>query len=511
DNTNPKWWKDRGLRLNVLYWCVTFVTWNTLLGYSLLTGLQAVPSWGVYFNHPSGNMLGLITASIFLPAIIFCFVGGYLGNLIGRRPTILIGNVFMVAGALLNALAKNRGQFSGGRVLIGIGGSMIKVVAPALNQELAHPRLRPVLGAMYYGFYYTGSTMSSWLCVAGLYIDRGGEWGWRFPCLFQIVGPIVIASITLASPESPRYYIKKGNPERALQVLARLHANGDMDDELIHYEVREIRTAIDAENEGANTSYKDFFRTPGNRRRLICAITLGLGTNWVGNGLVSYYLSPVLKSVGIKSPLQITCINAGLAMWNLVLAWGGAWAVERFGRRPLFFISTWGMFFSYAVVMGLSAGFAQTASSRMGTAVIPFLFFFYGFYDIAWTPLPYHYTTEIMPYGLRTKGLAIFTMFNQLGNAFNQFANPVALKAIAWKYYAVYLALLIVFFVLEYLFFPETKGLSLEEITQVFDYGVKGRKAAIEDVKAHIVEEKGHDAGSLRKEDIQHVEERPTV
>ena len=86
---------------------------------------------------------------------------------------------------------------------------------------------------------------------------------------------------------------------------------------------------------------------------------------------------------------------------------------------------------------------------------------FYGSYDIAWTPLPYHYTTEIMPYSLRTKGLAIFTVFNQVGNAFNQFVNPIALAKLTWKYYGFYVGMLAIFLVIEYFFYPGTYTLSL--------------------------------------------------
>lgn len=58
---------------------------------------------------------------------------------------------------------------------------------------------------------------------------------------------------------------------------------------------------------------------------------------------------------------------------------------------------------------------------------------YYGFYDIAWTPLPVSYTAEILPFGLRTKGLAIFTSVGTMANSFNQFVNPVALQALTWK------------------------------------------------------------------------------
>jgi hypothetical protein len=58
---------------------------------------------------------------------------------------------------------------------------------------------------------------------------------------------------------------------------------------------------------------------------------------------------------------------------------------------------------------------------------------YYGFYDIAWTPLPVPYTAEILPFGLRTKGLALFTSVGTMANSFNQFVNPIALQALEWK------------------------------------------------------------------------------
>jgi MFS family permease len=84
----------------------------------------------------------------------------------------------------------------------------------------------------------------------------------------------------------------------------------------------------------------------------------------------------VLKSVGITNASQIAGINGGLAAWNLILALLAGFNVERVGRRPIFFISFIGMFFSYVFVMGLSAGFAKTGHSAIGVAVIPFLFIY---------------------------------------------------------------------------------------------------------------------------------------
>jgi hypothetical protein len=52
---------------------------------------------------------------------------------------------------------------------------------------------------------------------------------------------------------------------------------------------------------------------------------------------------------------------------------------------------------------------------------------------------------------------------------FNSFVNPVAMDAIGWKYYTVYIAILVVISAVIYLFYAETKGYSLEEISDIFE------------------------------------------
>lgn len=100
-----------------------------------------------YFGTPTGNILGLFAASIFLPSIITAFIGDWIAAKYGRRVAVWVGSVLIIIGALLNGLAQNTGQFIGGRVILGSGGAITKVGAPAMLHEIAHPRLRGILGA----------------------------------------------------------------------------------------------------------------------------------------------------------------------------------------------------------------------------------------------------------------------------------------------------------------------------------------------------------------------------
>ncbi|PYH92063.1 hexose transporter protein [Aspergillus ellipticus CBS 707.79] len=461
NNTDPCWWKDPCLRWNVLY-AFRCMLCPFYLGYdqSLLTGLQAMPFWTTYFDNPKGDWLGIISAAILMPGIVMGFPAAWICNTWGRKVCIYCGCVFIIAGAIWNALATNAIQFLISRVVMGLGGGLTKTSAPALLQEIAHPRLRSPSSTMYYGCYCVGSLLSAIMCIVGLGVEN--DWSWRFPCLLALVGPVFVLPILSTGPESPRFLVRIGKNSKALETLADSHANGDVNDSLVQWEYREIQTALEEEAHNNKTSYLDFFKTRGNRRRLFVSIMMAIGVNWVGNGVVSYYLSSVLKAAGVTESHKILAVNAGIAAWNLVVSEIAGLYVDDLGRRPIFLTSTVGMIFSYAF---------------LGIAVVPFLFLFYGFYDLARTTLNYSYCAEIMPFSLRTKGLAIFLCAQQLASTFNQFVNPIAMEAISWRYYGVYIAIDCLFVVLIYFYFPETKKMSIEEVAMIFDYDMKGGRA----------------------------------
>lgn len=114
-------------------------------------------------------------------------------------------------------------------------------------------------------------------------------------------------------------------------------------------------------------------------------------------------IRPILKLVGITAPLQVAGINGGLAIWNGFTTLGLAQFVERVGRRPMWITGMCGVFVSFICITGLSVthfhsrvgsinsqrqgGFAQTKTASVGIAVIPFLYLFNGFYNMAWSCL----------------------------------------------------------------------------------------------------------------------------
>jgi MFS family permease len=181
-------------------------------------------------------------------------------------------------------------------------------------------------------------------------------------------------------------------------------------------------------------------------------------------------------------------ISGFLQLWNLILSVSAAFNVDRLGRRTLFLISSVGMLCSYIIIAALSGSFAQTNIAATGIAVIPFLFIYYGFYDIAFTPLLVSYTCEIWPFDLRSKGLVLGMNSTRVALFFNTFVNPIVLDAIAWKYYIVYCVLLVIITTTIWFWYPETKGHTLEETAALFD---EDKGANREKNIMPVVEDKG--------------------
>ncbi|KAL1606713.1 hypothetical protein SLS60_004120 [Paraconiothyrium brasiliense] len=486
-NGDTPWYKKPHL-LYLNYLSVSMGLLAAATGYdgSMMNGLQALPQWTEFMDHPTGAWLGFINAIQFISSAVAYPITAYFANRWGRKKGIFIGYFFIFLGALLQTFAPNDTAFILSRMFVGQPSAWWGCLAPLLITELAYPTHRSFLTTLYNCGYYVGSILSAWAVFGTRNIND--SWAWRIPSLLQIAIPLVVLPAAVLIPESPRYLIAKDRMDEARAILVRFHAGGDEQSLLVDFEMNEMEQSIKADVHNANsTSWLDLFRGKGNRHRALISTTLGVFAQWNGVGVVSYYLALVLTSVGITSVTDQTLISGCLQIWNLIAAVGATTCVDTLGRRKLFLISSVGMLVSFILISGLSGGFATGGNSAVGLAVVPFLYIYYGFYDIAFTPLVVSYPAEIWPYHLRARGIALTQMSTYVALFFNTFVNPIALDAIGWKYYVVFAVLLLGITVTIWFFYPETKGHTLEEMTVVFD----GADAAVSGAEAlHVTLEK---------------------
>jgi MFS family permease len=178
-----------------------------------------------------------------------------------------------------------------------------------------------------------------------------------------------------------------------------------------------------------DSSYLDFFKTKGNRWRLAIIISLGIISQYSGNALFSNYTALIYKGAGISddnqtipvsgfvqksrdSELTAIQLNGGNTILSLIVSVSASLTIDKFGRRPLFLISTAGMvvmFICWTITGAIYENSDQT-NKAAGIAQLPFIWLFGVFYSFAWSGLLVAYALEVLPFKLRAKGLMIMNI-----------------------------------------------------------------------------------------------------
>lgn len=469
------WWKEpgmRGLYIRLFFVILTSAT-NGYDG-SMMNGLQSLKQWQNSFHHPSAPKLGLLNCIMSVGSLVALPSVPYIADILGRRSGVFIGCSIMVLGVTLQSIGINFGIFVAGRFFIGFGVAIAHGSSPLLLTELVHPQHRAIYTTIYNCNWYLGSIVAAWLTYGTN--SLAGAWAWRTPSLVQALPSLLQILMIWTVPESPRWLISKGQNEKALNILAKYHARGDAQDEVVQIEYQEIQQTLALEQEFEGNSWSELWRTPGNRHRLLILISLGVFSQWSGNGLVSYYIFIVLQDIGIENSKTQLEINGILQIVNFAVALFMCFMVDRIGRRKLFLTATAGMMCSFMVWTACSAQFTYSADGTSATgpksdgrAVIATIFIYYVFYNTAWSGLLVGYAVEILPYNIRAKGMTILWLAIDAVLFFNQYVNPIALRHLHWKYYIVYTVWLAFETFIVWKFYIETRNTPLEEIVKHFD------------------------------------------
>lgn len=438
----------------------------------MMNGLQAVKPWRTYFGEPKGATLGLFNAAYPIGGLLAVPFVSFLPDLFGRRVGLATGAVICCIGAALQGAAQNLPMFVVARGILGAGTVFLNACGAPLITEIAHPAHRTTATALFLTSYALGSIVAGWTTFGTFRIASDASW--RIPSVLQALPSVVQLAGLWFVPESPRWLISKDRHAEALAFLAHYHAEGDQNDQLVQFEYNEIMETLAHERSTNGGKYHrklaQFVSTPGNRRRFFIVIWAACFSQMSGNAFVSYYLSPVLTSVGLTSSMDQTLINATQQMLSWFSALYFATLPQKLGRRTLFMASLGSILICLVAITAGSAEFAKDSSNKSaGYVVVAFLYLFSPAYNLGLNGNLGLYITEILTFSLRMPGLALFQLAQTCFSILSTYTTPIGLENLAWKYYIIWIPWVCVELLGVYLFFPETKGPSLEEIAILFD------------------------------------------
>ncbi|EXJ84062.1 hypothetical protein A1O3_04729 [Capronia epimyces CBS 606.96] len=237
-------------------------------------------------------------------------------------------------------------------------------------------------------------------------------------------------------------------------------------------------------------------------RRILVAVAALTCLQTNGAQTIQVYQSVLYANLGFSH--QQTLLMAGV--FQIILTVGcllGLLLVDRVGRRWLFLSSFVVLSVCVAIFAACTAKYEDTGLTSFGkggVAMIMIFIFFFG--CISGTP--YAYAAEILPTKIRAPGFAMgLFCSNAITIIFTQTA-PMALDKISWKFNFVFIGCNAVFFPIVFFFFPETKGLTLEEVDRAFGVKVQIQLADIGADAATKVDEAGAE-GVDQAETIEYI------
>lgn len=413
-------------------------------GFDLTVIAVALPMIVAQWHVTTGEK-SLITVSAIVGSLIGASLLGRLTDHFGRKAMYVIDLLAFVVFAALTAFSQNVWQLIIFRLLLGVGIGADYPISATLVSEFASRRDRGKHGTSLAAMWFVGAVAAY---VMGLAVSPLGDLAWRALLLVGAVLALVVFAFRLRLPESPRWLVARGRIDEAVEVMRNI--TGDPTITLAALTTRED-TGAGMLRLGA------MFRGKLLRNLLfVCGFWFCYATAYYG---ISMY-TPTILAPFVGDSHTLTIVGSGIiALIGLLGAVIGMHLVDGWGRRPLIITSFAGLTGALAVLAIVTDPGLTFLVTLFSIAVL--------FANSGGGILNFVYPTELFPTGVRAAAAGIATSVSRVGSILGVLVFP---NVVAWwgtnaalgMFFGVALVgLLICVFMA-----PETRGRSLEELTE---------------------------------------------
>jgi len=453
-------------------------------------------------THYMSNVRVGLLVSIFN---IGCAVGGILlskiGDMYGRRVGIMFAMVIYVVGIIVQISASTKWyQICVGRAITGLAVGIVTVLCPLFISESAPKMLRGTLVCCFQLCITFGIFLGYCVTYGTKKLNNSAQW--RVPLGLCFLWAIFLVAGMLAMPESPRYLIEKNKIEEAKKSLARSNKLSP-EDPGIYTEVALIQAGIDREALAGSASWMELITgKPAIFRRVIMGIMLQSLQQLSGDNYFFYYGTTIFQAVGLKDSFETSII---LGVINFASTFLGIYVIDKFGRRMCLLTGSACMFVCFIIysVIGSIHLYKDGEHDNTNTykpsgdAMIFVTCLYIFFFASTWAGGVYTIISETYPLRIRSKAMGIATGANWLWGFLISFFTPFITGAIHFYYGFVFTGCLLFSFFYVYFFVSETKGLSLEEVDELYAQGIAPWKSS--SWVPPSIEEMAHSTGFARE------------
>jgi sugar porter (SP) family MFS transporter len=435
--------------LYLYFICLIATMGGLMFGFDIAIISGAVPFIQPYFGW-NELQLGWGVSSLLVGAIIGAFGSGILSDIFGRKKVLIFVALFFAVSCSFTALASSSFIFISARLFGGLAVGAASVLSPMYVAEVAPPKNRGMLVSVYQLAIVLG-ILCSYTINYGLHnIDN--NWRWMFatgiiPSVLFFVGLFFI-------PESPRWLYKAGRQIDSLKVLKRIGGES-----LAKVEIQQIAESLQG-NSGAVSSGELF--KPSVRKVMIIGFFLAVFVQISGINTVIDYAPKILLAAGVE--INNALLQTSLVGFiNFIFTFVAILFIDKLGRRSLYLIGSMGMVITL-IMLAISFYLKMEGIFTLICILMFIAFFASCIGPVFWTLL-----SEIFPNKIRGKALAFASFTQWILNFLVVLLFPHFLASLGGAKTFLFLAVMsFLQWLFTYLYVPETKGKSLEEIEQIW-------------------------------------------
>ncbi|KAL3474103.1 general substrate transporter [Aspergillus californicus] len=475
---------------NVVFLCAFMTLGGGLFGFDIssMSGVLGTAAYNNYFQVGGGNYKqGGITCAMPFGSLVGALGSSFLADKYSRVTAIQLSSTLWIIGSIFQCASNGIALLVIGRVVAGVCVGVASAMVPVYIAEVSPKEIRGRMISLQQWAITWGILIQYFIQYGASNIDGGPDnesqstAAFRIPWGIQIVPGVIYFVGLFFYPKSPRWLASKDRWDECMHVLARLHGHGDASHPKVLAQYQEIQDALALEREQAGTSYQELIK-PRIAKRVFLGMSLQMWSQLSG---MNYYIVYIMSSTGTGSPLLTASIQYIL---NTALTLPAILYLDKFGRRPAIIIGfTMQAMFLY-VEGGLQGGYGRPTVPEdeasdaiswtvadhpaVGRAIISMSYLFVCSFATTIGPTSWTYPAEIYPAKVRAKAVSLATASNWTWNCLLALFVPPLLWSINWKMYLIFAAFNTVAAIHMFLTAPETKGLTLEEMDEVFDAGI---------------------------------------
>ena len=430
----------------LLQWSLTAALAGFLFGFDTVVISGADQKLQSLWNSSDAFHGFVVMAMALWGTVIGSLFGSIPTRRLGRKKTLIWIGVFYTISALGSALAPTPYIFTFFRFLGGLGVGVSTIAAPAYISEIAPAKNRGHLVGLYQFNIVFGILIAF---LSNYLLSDLGENAWRYMMGVEAIPAVIYTLMTFGIPKSPRWLFLQNKTEEAKAIIHQAYTKKDADS-LIH-DINQEQNVI-VENES-------IFK-PKYRFILKLAFLIAFFNQFSGINAFLYYAPRIFEEGGLGESTALLS-SVGIGLINLIFTLIGINLIDRLGRKSLMYIGSVG----YIISLSLIA--ASFLLSWEGLALPIFLFLFIASHAIGQGAVIWVFISEIYPNHLRSAGQSFGTSTHWVLAAIIPSLVPLLFTSIgAGVVFAIFAFMMVLQLLFVYFWMPETKGVSLESLSQ---------------------------------------------